>query len=449
MTKKMTEGSPAKLIILFTLPLLIGNIFQQFYSMADTIIVGQTVSVEALAAVGCTGSISFLILGFSTGVTSGLSIVTAQRFGAKDEPGVRRSVAVGVWISLVITVLLTAVSVPLAMQILKLMRTPENLIQDAYTYIVIILAGIGANMFFNLLSNIIRALGDSKTPLIFLVIACIVNIVLDYGFILVFKMGVSGAAWATIIAQIVSGLLCLLYIKKRLPILHLQKEDWNVSKWEIIQHLRVALPMGFQMSIIAIGAVVLQFVLNELGGNAVAAFTVAQKIDQIATQPMGSFGTTIAAYTAQNYGAGKIDRIKKGVWQCSMISVGFSIVMGFVNFFCGYRLAEFFVGVEVTEVLSMAQTYLRINGVLYWVLAMLFIFRNALQGLGRGITPTVAGIMELLMRTFAAVFLASSMGYAGACWASPLAWIGACIPLTIDFFMTMKKLNKKFAVSVV
>ncbi|MEE0420800.1 MAG: MATE family efflux transporter [Lachnospiraceae bacterium] len=446
MTKNLTEGSPAKLIVLFTIPLLIGNIFQQFYSMADTLIVGRTIGVNALAAVGCTGSITFLILGFAMGLTSGLSILTAQRFGAGDEKGVRKSVAAGVWLSAGVTVALTALAVPLTRPILELMRTPPEIIDDACRYVIVIFGGIVASMLFNLLSNIIRALGDSKTPLFFLVVACVLNIALDFVCILVFKMGVAGAAWATIIAQMVSGVLCLFYIKRRLPILHLTREEWRVTKWELIQHAKVAFPMAFQMSIIAIGAVVLQFALNGLGAVAVAAFTAAQKIDQIATQPMNSFGTTMATYAAQNYGAGKTERIRRGVLQCSLISVGFAVVMGLVNIFAGYQLAGIFVGPGEPEVASLAQTYLIINGSMYFLLAMLFIFRFTLQGLGKGVMPTVAGVMELVMRTFSAVFLAQYFGFAGACWSNPLAWLGACIPLTIAFFATVRKMEVKMKV---
>lgn len=441
MTKKMTEGSPAKLIVMFTIPLLIGNIFQQLYSMVDTLIVGRTLGVNALAAVGCTGSISFLILGFAMGVSTGLAIITAQRFGAKDEDGVRRSVAAGAWISLMVTLILTAVSVPLARQILELMNTPPEIADGAYDYIIVIFGGIIACMLFNFLSNIIRALGDSRTPLLFLVIACMLNIVLDFGFILGAGMGVAGAAWATIISQMVSALLCLWYIKKKLPILHLSKDDWKVSGWDLKQHVKISMPMGFQMSIIAIGAVVLQFVLNGLGAAAVAAFSAAQRIDQIAGQPMNSFGTTMATYAAQNYGAGEIGRIKKGVLQCCLISVGFSIAVGLLNVFAGYQMAGFFVGKGERAVQSMAQTYLQINGAMYFVLALLYIFRFTLQGLGKGVMPTVAGVMELIMRTFAAVFLTAVAGFAGACWASPLAWVGACIPLAAAYVLTMRRLS--------
>lgn len=442
MTRKMTEGNPAKLIVMFTIPLLIGNIFQQLYSMVDALIVGRTLGVNSLAAVGCTGSISFLIIGFAMGASGGLAIITAQRFGAKDEKGVRKSVATGAWISLAVTVVLTAVSVPLTRQILELMNTPEEIIGEAYHYIVIIFGGIIASMLFNFLSNIIRALGDSRTPLLFLIIACIINIVLDFTLILWAGMGVAGAAWATVIAQLASALMCLVYIKKKLPILHLTKEDWRISGWDMKLHFKVALPMGFQMSIIAIGAVVLQFVLNGLGSVAVAAFTAAQRIDQIAAQPMNSFGTTMSTYAAQNYGAGKIGRIRRGVRQCGLITVGLSIVMGLVNIFAGYQLAGVFVGLGETKVQSMAQTYLQINGSMYFVLALLFLFRLTIQGLGKSFIPTVAGIMELIMRTFAAIFLTSYIGFVGACWASPLAWIGACIPVIIAYFVLMKRLSR-------
>lgn len=441
MTKDMTTGNPAKLIVLFTIPLIVGNIFQQFYSMADTLIVGRTLGVNALAAVGCTGSITFLVLGFAMGLTTGLSIITAQRFGARDEAGIKQSVATGAVICIGVTVLLTIIAVLFTKQILILMRTPEEILQDATSYLLIIFCGMGACVLFNMLSNYIRALGDSRTPLVFLIIACILNIVLDFILILVFKMGVAGAGWATITAQLISGLLCLVYIKKKLPILWLTKEEWHVSMREIKRHLSVALPMAFQMSIIAIGAIILQFALNGLGAVSVAAYSAAQKIDAIATMPMNSFGTTMATYAAQNYGAGKPQRIRKGVRQCCFISVGFAILMGVVNILAGYQLAGLFVGPSETEVMKLAQTYLQINGTMYAVLALLFIYRFTLQGLGKGVVPTIAGIMELVMRVFAAIVLTGMIGFAGACWSSPLAWIGAVIPLGIAYVHTMRKMK--------
>lgn len=443
MTKNMTTGQPAKLIVLFTIPLLIGNLFQQFYSMADTLIVGRTIGVNALAAVGCTGSITFFILGFAQGMTSGLSILTAQRFGAGDEEGIRKSAAVSILISAGVTLLLSIVAVPLTRPLLEMLQTPDEIIGDAQKYLNIIFIGMGACVLFNLLSNMIRALGDSRTPLYFLVIACVLNIGLDFLCILGFGMGVEGAAWATILAQLVSGLLCLLYIRKRFPLLRLTRDDFRIKKWEVLVHLKVALPMAFQSSIIAIGSLILQFALNGLGAISVAAYTAAQKIDMLATLPMSSFGTTMATYAAQNFGAQKYARIRKGVFQCSLISVSFAVAMGLVNTFAGYQLVEIFVGNGQKEVLTLAQTYLSINGSMYFVLAMLFIFRFTLQGLGKGLVPTIAGIMELVMRAFAAVVLAGAFGFAGACWANPLAWLGSCIPLTIAYILTHRKLPKK------
>ena len=251
MTKSLTTGKPAKLIFGFTLPIFIGNVFQQLYSMADTLIVGRTLGVDALAAVGCTGSLVFLIIGFAQGLTSGFSIITAQRFGAGDEKGVRQSFIVSALLSTAVTVVLTALAVPFARPVLEWMRTPPQIIEEAYKYIVVIYWGIVSAMLFNLLSNIIRALGDSRTPLIFLIMASLLNIGLDFLLILQFQMGVAGAAVATVIAQLASGALCLLYIVKRFPMLHLHREDWRISREMVWQHLRVGLPMGFQSSIIA------------------------------------------------------------------------------------------------------------------------------------------------------------------------------------------------------
>lgn len=442
MTKDLTKGNPTKLILLFTLPLLLGNLFQQFYSMADTVIVGRTIGVNALAAVGATGSIMFLILGFAQGLTSGFSIVTAQRFGAEDFEGVRRSVTTSMMLSAVITVILTALSMSLAMSVLKIMNTPSEIIEDSYRYIIVIYGGIGACVLFNLLSNIIRALGDSKTPLVFLIIACILNIALDFIFILSFSMGVAGAAWATIIAQLLSGILCILYMIKKLPILRFHKDDWKPDRHWIVRHLKVGLPMAFQMSIIAIGTMILQAALNALGATAVAAFTAAQKIDTVATQPLMSFGVTMSTYAAQNYGAGNISRIRQGVRQCSILSVVVSLLSGAGIILASTTFVKLFVGGDQPEVIRLAKIYLIFNCSMYFMLSLLFIYRYTLQGLGKSLIPTVAGIMELIMRTIAAVFLAQSIGFAGVSMASPIAWIGALIPLAFAYFYTIKKLEK-------
>lgn len=442
MTRDITKGSPAKVIIFFTIPLLIGNVFQQFYSMADTLIVGRTIGVKALAAVGCSGSIIFLIIGFAQGLTAGFSIITAQCFGANDEQGVKHSFAASIILSLLITIVLTIISVMFTMPILKLMHTPKEIINDAYNFLIIIFFGIMVSMLFNLFSNIIRALGNSRTPLIYLIIASILNIILDFIFILKFSMGVRGAAFATTIAQGISALLCLIYIIRKVPILKLNKNDWHLTSKILLEHLRLGLPMGFQASIIAIGSIILQFALNNLGETSVAAYTAAQKIDILAIQPMMSFGITMATYVAQNYGAGKIERIRTGIKQCSMMSVGFSIVVGTFNILAGHFMIELFVGNNQPKVVSLAQIYLNINGSMYFILALLFICRYSLQGLGQSFAPTVAGVMELFMRTFAAIVLSKYLGFAGVSAANPLAWIGSCTPLFIAYYITTKKMFK-------
>lgn len=438
MTKDLTRGNPLKLIFFFTIPLLIGNLFQQFYSMADTLIVGRTLGVNALAAVGCTGGITFLILGFAQGVTAGLSIITAQRFGAEDAAGVRRSFTTSILISAVTTVVLTAVSVPLARTILHLLNTPAEIEEQAYEYIIVILAGIVASMLFNLLSNIIRALGDSRTPLFFLIIASIINIVLDFVFILNFHMGVAGAGYATVLAQLISCACCIVFIAKKLPILHLHRQDWKITRQDLTAHARVAFPMGFQSSIIAIGTLILQTALNGLGSTSVAAYTAASKVDQLAIMAMMSFGMTMATYAAQNYGAGKMDRIRKGVRQCLMISVGLSVVMAFVNIVFGKYLVRLFVE-DAAGVIDLAQVYLIINSSCYFILAVLFVIRYTLQGLGKSFVPTFAGIMELVMRTVAALALVGPFGFAGASASNPLAWLGSAIPLCISYILTMRR----------
>ncbi len=286
--RDLTTGTPAKLIFLFTIPLLVGNIFQQFYNMVDMIIVGQTIGKEALAAVGATGSITFLIIGFAQGLTAGLSIITAQRFGVQDFRGVKKSFAVAIIISFTVTAILTVLSLVFLRPLLLLMQTPPDIIQQAQEFISVSLGGMFASMAFNLLSNMIRALGDSRTPLFFLIFAVIINVILDLVFIINFHMGIAGAGYATVIAQISASLMCVIYIKRKIPLLQVSKSDFKIDKDTIFTHLNAGLPMAFQSSIIAIGAVVLQSALNSLGTDVVAAQAAAGRIDQFATQPMMS-----------------------------------------------------------------------------------------------------------------------------------------------------------------
>lgn len=432
-----------RLIFFFTVPLIAGNIFQQLYAFVDTLIVGRFLGVDALAAVGCTGSLMFLMIGFIMGLTTGLSIYTGQRFGAKDEEGVRKSAAACVVLSLACGIVLTILGVVLCRSFLVWMQTPAEILENADAFITIIYAGTIIGVFFLMQTNIIRALGDSRTPTIMLALALCINIVLEPVAILVLGWGVPGAALATVTAQLIGNIICFIYIMKKVPLLHIRREDWKIERKILVEHLKIGLPMAFQSSIIAIGAVILQAALNHLGATAVAAYAASQKVDAIAMMPMMSFGMAMAAYTAQNYGAHKMHRIEEGVKKCIMMLVSFSIVAGLFNIFCGPFIMELFVGAGETQVISYGQTYLTVNGVCYWILSLLFIFRYTLQGLGQSVVPTIAGVMELLMRAGAAIFLVDWLGYMGACLANPMAWIGSCLPLAVAFWWTRKSLREQ------
>lgn len=445
MTRDMTTGSPIRLILTFSIPLLIGNVFQQFYSMADTIIVGRTIGTDALAAVGATGGMSFLILGFITGVTGGFAVITAQRFGANDPDGVRHSVAVSTWLCLIITAVLTVLSMFAAMPMLQLMHTPDNIIQDAYAYIIIIYAGTGASIFYNMISSILRALGDSKTPLYFLIIACVLNIILDFVCILNFKMGVAGAGVATVIAQLVAALLCVIYTAKKFPILRMKKSDWKLDGFSALLHLRVGLPMALQFAITATGVMVLQSALNGFGSATIAAYTAGSKVQQLAMQPMNTFGITMATYAAQNLGAGRIDRIREGVRKCTLVSFLFCLGGGLLMIFCGDLFVRLFITNPSEEVLQNARIYLLISAVFFIVLSLLFIYRNTLQGMGLAFMPTMAGVIEFIMRTGAAFGLAAPLGYVGVCLADPIAWLGATIPLIVTYCIVIRRMEKRYA----
>ena len=443
MAKDMTSGKPIKLIWNFTIPLLIGNLFQQLYNMADTFIVGRTIGVHALASVGSTGSIIFLILGFANGLTAGLAIPLAQRYGAKDYLGVKRSFYVSILISAVVAILLTILSMIFCRQILEIMQTPVEIIDGAYDYLMVIFAGIFSSMAFNLLSNIFRSIGDAKTPLYFLVIACIMNIILDVVFIAGFGMGVEGAGYATVLSQIFSALACILYIWKKIPILRLNSKDFVAESSDVREHVRISFPMAFQSSIIAIGAIIIRITLNQLGATAVAAYTAAQKIDQVAILPMMSFGVTMATFVAQNYGAKKYDRIWRGVRDCIKLSLTFAISVGIILNLFSPIFIRAFVGVGHEEVVELGAIYFITNGTMYSLLSLLFIYRYTLQGVGKTFTPTVAGIMELCMRAFAAVVLSNLYGYTGATMANPLAWLGSLIPLMIAYYLFKNKFPKE------
>ena len=445
MTKNMTEGDPARLIFFFALPLVAGNMMQQLYAFIDTLIVGRFLGVNALAAVGCTGSLMFLTLGFIMGFCTGVTIYTGQRFGAGDRRGVRQSAAACILLGVVFVLVLTAIVLPLTRTLLILMETPSEIVDGAYDFISIIFAGLIVFLLLYLQNCLVRALGDSKTPTIILAITLAINIVLEPVAILVLGWGIPGAAGATVFSQAIGALIFYIYIRRRIPALHTHWSDWKPNGAVLMAHLRMGLPMAFQSSVIAIGAIILQVALNNLGALPVAAYAATQKIDAVAVMPMLSFGYAMAAYTAQNYGAQQYERIRMGVRACLKMSMAFAVGIGILLIAFGTFLLELFVGADAegaAAVIAYGHTFLIVNGSCYIILALLLVYRNVLQGLGQSVIPTIAGAMELIMRAAAAIFLCSSLGFLGACMANPLAWIGAAIPVVLAYLWTEKTLRQ-------
>ena len=424
-TKELTSGSPIKLITFFMLPIFLGNIFQQLYNLVDALIVGRIIGINALAAVGATSPIIFMIISFIFASTQGFTVITAQKFGAREYDLVKKSLATSIVLSAALTIIVTLISAPFSYQMLAFLRTPADIIDMADTYLFIMLAGIFATVFYNLSSNIIRALGDSKTPLYFLIFASILNVFLDIYFIVNLKMGIAGAGWATVLSQAVSTILCLAFMFWKFPILRLKKEDWNVSKDFYMEHLRVGIPMGFQMSVLSIGIIALQFVLNGFGSVAVAAFTTAMRVDQLFTQVYLALGATMAVFAAQNFGAKKLSRIKEGAKASILIAFITSIFSILVlTFFSGDLVALFMSEVD-PEVVRLAEIYLHILMIFFFFLGVLLIFRNILQGMGSVMAPLASGIAELIARTACAFIFGHYFGYVGICTATPAAWAAA------------------------
>ena len=439
----MTSGSPMKIILWFTLPIFIGNVFQQFYNMADAVIVGKFVGNNALAAVGSTGTIMFLINGFVIGMTAGFTVLTAQKFGAGDERGIRKSVTGAAWLSLIVGLILTAAFMVFMKPLLTLMNTPADIFDDAYAYIMIISGGILAQMLYNLLASILRALGNSRVPLYFLILSAVLNIVLDLVFVIVFQMGAAGAAVATIISQGVSGLLCLVYIGKKVQLLRMTKEDWKPQTTLLSAQLKVGIPMALQYSITAIGTMMVQSSLNILGSTLVAAYTAAGKIEQVVTQAYIAMGTTMATYGAQNMGAGDVPRIRQGFKACTIIGIVYSFIAAAFVMTAGKYMTYLFVSEDVGTIMNSVDIYLKCVGIFFIPLAVVNIYRNGIQGLGYGLLPMTAGIAELIGRGVVAVIAAGQRSDLGVCLASPAAWILAGGLLIVMYYYIMNHDIKK------
>ena len=440
-TKDMTSGSTMKLILGFAVPLLMGMLFQQVYSLVDTIIVGRFLGVSALAAVGATGSINFLIVGFCQGICNGFALPVAQRFGAKDYDGLRKYVGNSAVLTIIFGGAITLITVIACRPILELMQTPADIIDLSYHYIVVIFAGIPAIMLYNILSAYLRSLGDSITPVIFLVLSAGLNIGLDLLFIVTFHWGVFGAAFATVLSQAVSGILCLILIIKKFDLLHLKREDWKLD-WGYSRYLLImGLPMGLQYSITAIGSVILQASVNTLGSTAVASMTAGSRISMFVVCPFDALGSTMATFGGQNVGAGRLDRLGRGLRSAVILGAIYSALILVILIFFGRDLILLFVSAKEAAVIAQAKQFLVTNAAFYLMLALVNIVRFLIQGMGFSGFAVFAGVFEMVARTLVGLVFVPIFGFTAACSANPLAWIFADCFLIPAFFHCRKELQ--------
>lgn len=441
-TKKLTEGNPLNLILGFSIPMLAGLLFQQMYNLVDTIIVGQTLGDNALAAVGSTGSINFLINGFCMGICSGFAIPVAQRFGAESYDSMRKFVGNSIILSAIFSIVLTTIVSIYCYEILQIMQTPEDILDLAYSYISIIFFGIPVTFLYNLTAGIMRSLGDSKTPTYFLIMAAGINVVLDIVFILVLGMNVDGPALATVISQLIAGISCVIYMKRRFPILKLSKEDLKLGRHHSQVLISMGIPFGLQYSVTAIGSVILQTAVNGLGTIAVASMTAGSKVSMFVVCPFDALGGTMATYAGQNVGAKNIPRVKKGVWTAQLLGTIYSVVIFIVLLFSGRVMLRLFTATDV--VIEQAMSFLFANSITYTLLAAVNIFRFAIQGMGFSTFAIYSGVMEMIARILVAFTLVPRIGFSGAIWASPVAWLFAVFFLIPGFYSCCKKLDVKF-----
>lgn len=443
MTKDMTTGSPLKIIIFFSIPVLLGNLFQQFYNMVDAIIVGRYLGEEALAAVGSTGSIMFLVLGFAVGIAQGFGVMISHAFGAKDDKLLKHYVALSLILTLIVSVILTIPTVATSRHLLHWMNTPDNILDMANAYIKVIFIGILLTMSYNVAAGILRGIGDSKTPLYFLILSSVLNIVLDIFLIVVIPLGTAGAAYATILAQGVAAVLCFIYMFRKFDILKTKREDYYLDFAGVFKMLSIGIPMALNYSITAIGTMILQSAVNVFGSSVVAAFTAATKVNNIATQTMPTLGTAMATYCGQNLGAGKFERIFDGMKKAALLCVGAAGAAALISVFAGNFIVSWFVSEPSKEIFAYSMQYLKIISWFYIPLALIFLYRNALQGLNRGLIPMLSGVVEMICRIGVIAVLPKSFGFLSVCLADPAAWIGAAVPLFITYLLWKKQMQKR------
>ena len=444
--KDMTEGNPLRLVLGFAIPLLFGFAFQQLYSFVDTAIVGKTLGADMLAAVGATGSVNFLILGLCNGLCAGMAIPVAQAFGAKDETELRRNVANAAYVCVAVSLFLGSLTAALTPQIMQLLNTDAAIIDHSVAYIRIIFAAIPITMLYNMSGGILRSLGDSKTPVTFLAVASLVNIALDFLFILGFGMGVDGAALATVISQLVSGVGCLIVMARRFPILHLTREDRRLRLPYCKRLVLIGIPMGLQYSITAIGSVLITWSVNGISVAAVAAMTAASKISMFFCCVFDALSTTMATFAGQNIGARKVERVGQGLLAATKIGVVYCIGALLVIIFFGRQMMGLFLDAATEgEVITMAHHFIIMNGIFYIPLLFVNIVRLTIQGMGYTSIAMIAGVCEMVARAAVAIFLVPVLGFDGACWANPAAWVAADLFLFPCYFRLIRQVRMRFA----
>ena len=443
MRKDMTVGSPMKIILLFSIPVLLGNLFQQFYNMVDTVIVGQYLGEDALAAVGSTGCLMFLVLGFANGIAQGFGVMVSHAFGAKDMKLLRHYVALSLLLTVIISVLLTVPTVLFSRQLLLWLNTPENIVDLANRYIRVIFGGLFCTMAYNVASGILRGIGDSRTPLYFLILSSGLNIVLDVFFIVVVKLGTAGAAYATVISQAVSAVFCFIVMFRKYDILRTTRDDYYCDFYEIRRMLSVGIPMALNYSITAVGTMILQSAVNVFGSSVVAAFTAASKVSNIATQTMPTLGTAMATYCGQNLGAGKYDRIFRGMKDAFYLCFFAAASAALVCCLAGPTMIGWFIHNPSAETLQSAMLYLHIASIFMLPLAWIFVYRNGLQGLNRGLIPMLSGVLELISRYVVILVAAGPLGYPGVCGADAAAWFTTGILLIVTYIIWKQRAKKR------
>ncbi len=443
MTRDMTQGSPLKLLLSFMVPIFIGNLFQNLYSIVDSIIVGRYLGVNALAAVGSVGIVVFGVQGLAIGMTSGFGVIFSQKFGKKQESSLRHFIAVSAYVAMAFSLIVTVILLVAVKPLLRIMNTPADIYADTYTYTYLFFVGFTATVAYNFFAATARAIGDSKTPLYFLIFSAFLNVVLDIVMIRDFHMGVAGAAIATVLSQMISAVLSGFYLINRYPILRVQKEEARFSMRSALQLLGIGVPMALQFFITSFGGIVLQSALNQLGAAAIAANSGAQKIGQVIQQVGVAMGTALATFVGQNAGAEEKQRIRLGVRQAAIFTAAvFGVLMIFCRLFGKYA-GLLFLSEANEEVQSLMGVYFDVVTWAFIPLGLIFIYRNALQGLGDGFFPMLGGAFELFGRIAVAVFIGTKMGFAGICLADVVAWVAALIPLVPAYYIRISRFGEE------